>query len=148
MSDKSENMRFNVLAAGISDGESRILFGVERGRYTHDLLQSNIGRRLRDAGLIRAGGGDGKPELTRAGTRLASMLAKPDGNRPVSLYVDNSETLLRMAGEGKANAYGPGWGDAAVELLNDRLVRLDIASGRLTPTRDGEETLARFDKAD
>lgn len=48
---------------------------------------------------------------------------------------------------GTANAYKTGFENAAVELLTDRLVRLDIASGTLTLLPAGTELLSKLDKA-
>lgn len=132
--------------AGISEGETRILYNIENGRLTADILKSNIGRRLLDAGLIRRNG-QSAPSLTKDGMRLVSTLAQGEADRPIRLYERNSETLLRQAGQGAANAYKTGFENAAVELLTDRLVRLDIASGTLTLLPAGTELLSKLDKA-
>ena len=146
MDEESSTQRFRVLMAGISEGETRILYNIENGRLTADILKSNIGRRLLDAGLIRHNG-QSAPSLTKDGMRLVSTLAQGEADRPIRLYERNSETLLRQAGQGPANAYNTGFENAAVELLTDRLVRLDIASGTLTLLPAGTELLSKFDKA-
>lgn len=145
MDEQSSTQRFRVLLAGISEGETRILYGVEKGRLTADILKSNIGRRLLDAGLIRRNG-QSAPSLTKDGMRLVSTLAQGEGDRPIRLYERNSETLLRQAGQGTANAYKAGFENAAVELLNDKLVHLDIATGALTPLPAGRELLGRLEQ--
>ena len=132
--------------AGISEGETRILYNVEKGRLTADILKSNIGNRLLDAGLIRRNG-QSNPTLTKDGARLVAMLSQGEGDRPIHLYERNSENLLRQAGQGTANAYRNGFENAAVELLNDRLVHLDIASGLLTLLPAGTELLSKLGKA-
>lgn len=146
MDEQSSTQRFRVLMAGISEGETRILYNIENGRLTADILKSNIGRRLLDAGLIRRNG-QSAPSLTKDGMRLVSTLAQGEADRPIRLYERNSETLLRQAGQGTANAYKTGSENAAVELLTDRLVRLDIASGTLTLLPAGTELLSKLDKA-
>ena len=146
MDEESSTQRFRVLMAGISEGETRILYNIENGRLTADILKSNIGRRLLDAGLIRRNG-QSAPSLTKDGMRLVSTLAQGEADRPIRLYERNSETLLRQAGQGTANAYKTGFDNAAVELLTDRLVRLDIASGTLTLLPAGTELLSKLDKA-
>lgn len=146
MDEQSSTQRFRVLMAGISEGETRILYNVEKGRLTADILRSNIGKRLLDAGLIRRNG-QSNPTLTKDGVRLVSMLSQGEGDRPIRLYEHNSENLLRQAGQGTANAYRNGFENAAVELLNDRLVHLDIASGMLTLLPAGTELLSKLDKA-
>lgn len=146
MDEESSTQRFRVLMAGISEGETRILYNIENGRLTADILKSNIGRRLLDAGLIRRNG-QSAPSLTKDGMRLVSTLAQGEADRPIRLYERNSETLLRQAGQGAANAYKTGFENAAVELLTDRLVRLDIASGTLTLLPAGTELLSKLDKA-
>ena len=142
MDEQSSTQRFRVLMAGISEGETRILYNVEKGRLTADILKSNIGNRLLDAGLIRR-----NPTLTKDGARLVAMLSQGEGDRPIRLYERNSENLLRQAGQGTANAYRNGFENAAVELLNDRLVHLDIASGLLTLLPAGTELLSKLGKA-
>ena len=87
------------------------------------------------------------PTLTKDGTRLVTLLFQGEGDRPIHLYEHNSEDLLRQAGQGTANAYKTGFENAAVELLTDRLVRLDIASGTLTLLPAGTELLSKLDKA-
>lgn len=144
MDEQSSTQRFRVLLAGISEGETRILYGVEKGRLTADVLKSNIGRRLLDAGLIRCNG-QSAPSLTKDGMRLVSTLAQGEGDRPIRLYERNSETLLRQAGQGTGNAYKAGFENAAVELLNDKLVHLDIATGALTLLPAGRELLERLE---
>ena len=146
MDEESSTQRFRVLMAGISEGETRILYNIENGRLTADILKSNIGRRLLDAGLIRRNG-QSAPSLTKDGMRLVSTLAQGEADRPIRLYERNSETLLRQAGQGTANASKTGFENAAVELLTDRLVRLDIASGTLTLLPAGTELLSKLDKA-
>lgn len=146
MDEQSSTQRFRVLMAGISEGETRILYNVEKGRLTADILKSNIGKRLLEAGLIRRNG-QSNPTLTKDGVRLVSMLSQGEGDRPIRLYEHNSENLLRQAGQGTANAYRNGFENAAVELLNDRLVHLDIASGMLTLLPAGTELLSKLDKA-
>lgn len=146
MDEQSSTQRFRVLMAGISEGETRILYNIEKGRLTADILKSNIGRRLLDAGLIRRNG-QSAPSLTKDGMRLVSTLAQVEADRPIRLYERNSETLLRQAGQGTASAYKTGFENAAVELLTDRLVRLDIASGTLTLLPAGTELLSKLDKA-
>lgn len=144
MDEQSSTQRFRVLLAGISEGETRILYGVEKGRLTADVLKSNIGRRLLDAGLIQRNG-QSAPSLTKDGMRLVSTLAHGEADRPIRLYERNSETLLRQAGQGTGNAYKAGFENAAVELLNDKLVHLDIATGALTPLPAGRELLERLE---
>lgn len=146
MDEQSSTQRFRVLMAGISEGETRILYNVEKGRLTADILKSNIGNRLLDAGLIRRNG-QSNPTLTKDGARLVAMLSQGEGDRPIRLYERNSENLLRQAGQGTANAYRNGFENAAVELLNDRLVHLDIASGLLTLLPAGTELLSKLGKA-
>lgn len=99
MDEESSTQRFRVLMAGISEGETRILYNIENGRLTADILKSNIGRRLLDAGLIRRNG-QSAPSLTKDGMRLVSTLAQGEADRPIRLYERNSETLLRQAGQG------------------------------------------------
>ena len=145
LDEQSSTQRFRVLLAGISEGETRILYNIEKGRLTADILKSNIGRRLLDAGLIRRNG-QSAPSLTKDGIRLVSTLAQGEADRPIRLYERNSETLLRQAGQGTANAYKAGFENAAVELLNDKLVRLDIATGALTLLPAGRELLERLEQ--
>ena len=83
--------------AGISEGETRILYNIEKGRLTADILKSNIGRRLLDAGLILCNK-QSNPTLTKDGTRLVTLLSQGEGDRPIHLYEHNSEDLLRQAG--------------------------------------------------
>lgn len=132
--------------AGISEGETRILYNIEKGKLTADILKSNIGKRLLNAGLIHRNG-QSNPTLTKDGTRLVTLLSQGEGDRPIRLYERNSENLLRQAGQGTANAYKTGFENAAVELLTDRLVRLDIASGILSLLPAGTELLSKLDKA-
>ena len=146
MDEQSSTQRFHILMAGISEGETRILYNIEKGRLTADILKSNIGRRLLDAGLIHCNK-QSNPTLTKNGTRLVTLLSQGEGDRPIHLYEHNSEDLLRQAGQGTANAYKTGFENAAVELLTDRLVRLDIASGTLTLLPAGTELLSKLDKA-
>lgn len=145
MDEQSSTQRFRVLLAGISEGETRILYNIEKGRLTADILKSNIGRRLLDAGLIRRNG-QSAPSLTKDGMRLVSTLAQGEADRPIRLYERNSETLLRQAGQGTSNAYKTGFENAAIELLNDKLVRLDIATGALTLLPAGQELLERLEQ--
>lgn len=78
----------------------------------------------------------------------ASYPRSPKARQTVQsgLYERNSETLLRQAGQGTANAYKAGFENAAVELLNDKLVHLDIATGALTPLPAGRELLERLEQ--
>lgn len=131
--------------AGISEGETRILYNIEKGKLTADILKSNIGKRLLNAGLIHRNG-QSNPTLTKDGTRLVTLLSQGEGDRPIRLYEQNSENLLRQAGQGTANAYKTGFENAAVELLNDKLVHLDIATGALTPLPAGRELLGRLEQ--
>ena len=41
MDEESSTQRFRVLMAGISEGETRILYNIEKGRLTADILKSN-----------------------------------------------------------------------------------------------------------
>ena len=145
MDEQSSTQRFRVLMAGISEGETRILYNIEKGRLTADILKSNIGRRLLDAGLILCNK-QSNPTLAKDGTRLVTLLSQGEGDRPIHLYEHNSEDLLRQAGQGTANAYKAGFENAAVELLNDKLVHLDIATGALTPLPAGRELLERLEQ--
>ncbi|MGR4830116.1 hypothetical protein, partial [Bifidobacterium adolescentis] len=101
MDEQSSTQRFRVLLAGISEGETRILYSVEKGRLTADILKSNIGRRLLDAGLIRRNG-QSAPSLTKDGMRLVSTLAQGEADRPIRPYERNNETLVRQPGQGRA----------------------------------------------
>lgn len=143
MSEEASTLRFRVLAAGISDGETRILYSVEKGRLTADILKSNIGQRLLQAGLIKRNGKD-KPTLTKNGMRLVAMLSQGGGDRPIRLYERNSATLLQLSDSGKANAFEKGYENAALELLNDKLVHLNLATGELTLLPAGRELLGRL----
>lgn len=145
MDEESSTQRFRVLMAGISEGETRILYNIEKGKLTADILKSNIGKRLLNAGLIHRNG-QSNPTLTKDGTRLVTLLSQGEGDRPIRLYEQNSENLLRQAGQGTANAYKTGFENAAVELLNDKLVHLDIATGALTPLPAGRELLGRLEQ--
>ena len=134
------NERYDIIAKGMTDGETRILKDVARKRVGAALLRTRIGERLHYAGLVMVDGE--RLTLTDDGRHVLDLLDREAPVSEVRLYERESETLLRGLGIDGAvvNAFHQPY-RAVMELLACRLAELDISTGVLSLSPRGERFL-------